>query len=370
MTDNITIALDTTTNAKQKAPELPAHVKLSVNHSTHLSHSESGWEAIKMASVFKDSSIEAANVDGGGAYKVQKFADAEKYVEAFAQSMDASLNDPEFFDLLNEKMTAEVRPFRTHPTPVQYALLADASVPFNPRNRYADDKDKPTTTVKFGEMVSVEPAETAIMFNHSVRLYDLNMETSGFTAHSLQNTVIQALVDVSASMTAQAATILDGSSYVRKTTAAKPTGSPREQAEDIIDILAVAVSEQSAFGVTLDEYCLLLPQSLEAILNRAAQRAGVQGVEELLGCGVMPYSGADRGLFLLPKRFNALSFRTHRNGDAFPVEMTRDAAHGAWIVEMRGVVDMVCDASTKDESGKTISLPTVAQIVLTSDSTK
>lgn len=348
----------TTTTQFSREAEQARKVNLQTQHATTAAHSESGWEQINMASVAPVRNVDGS-VDGGGAMLINTNVDASQYAESFAKSLDASLNDPEFIHRLNECLSAEIRPWRTEPTPIHLAMLADNSVRFNPTNRYADT-DKPTTTVKFGQMVTVDKATDAVMFNHSVSLYDFHMETAGFTEASLHSTIEQALVDVCASMSSRCVDMLIDAKLTRKVEVGKPTGVPREQAEDIIDLLSVNLT--AAYGATLSDYTLLIPASLEAILDRAAQRAGVDGVEELLGCGVTEYNGTDRGLFLLPRRFTKLSFRSTAEGDAFPVEMSRDSNKQAWVIEVRGCVDLIASATAKDADGVEVSLPLITQL--------
>ncbi|WP_313700367.1 hypothetical protein [Pantoea sp.] len=340
--------------------ELARKVNLQTQRATTAAHSESGWEQINMASIEPVRNIDGS-VDGGGNMLVTTNVGASAYAEAFAQSMDASLNDPEFLERLNECLNAEIRPWRTEPTPIQLATLADNSVRFNPTNRYAG-KNKPTTKVKFGQMVTVDKATDAVMFNHSVELYDFNMETAGFTEASLHNAITQALVDVCASMSSHCVDMLIEGKLTHKVEVEKPAGKPTDQANDIIDLLSISVSQSPAYGATLSDYTVLIPAALEAILDRAAQRAGVDGVEELLSCGVMEYLGEDRGLFLLPRRFTALSFRSTADGDAFPVEMTRYANKQAWVIEMRGCVDLIASATAKDVDGVDVKLPLITQL--------
>ncbi|MBS0894054.1 hypothetical protein JK211_08405 [Tatumella sp. JGM130] len=348
-------------NAEQKKrkEQALANVSLQTKHATVSGHEESGWNQVQMAAVAPVGPVEGA-VDGGGEVLVTSWSDSGAYAEAFAQSMDESLNDPEFIDRLNECLGAEARPYRTEPTPIALPLLADNSVKFNPTSRYADS-DKPKTTVKFGSMVSVEKAQSAVMFNHSVRMFDIHMDSAGMTQHSMQAMVEQALVDVCASMANHAADILSAGGLTEKVEVAKPSGKPSEVAEDILDLLAMNM--KTAYGASIAEFTLMIPQSMEPILDRAAQRAGVEDSEELLGCAIMTYAGADRGIFMIPRRFTSLSFRTASTGDVFPVTMSRDAGRAAWVIEMRGVVDIVADATAVDADGVEVKLPVITQLV-------
>ncbi|MFP1786015.1 hypothetical protein [Lonsdalea quercina] len=360
-TNKNTIDNGTLMNSKQKSrkEQTLARVPLQVKHSTTAAHADSGWEQVQMASVAPVSSVEGS-VDGGGEVLVTSFTDASAYAEAFAGSLDDSLNDPEFIHRLNDSLGAEARPYRTEPTPLHLAMLADNSVKFNPTSRYADS-DKPTTTIKFGEMVTVDKAQSAVVFNHSVRLYDIHMETSGFTQFSLQTAIEQALVDIVSNMASRSVELLDTAGLTEKVTVDKPMGKPMDVAEDIIDLLAVNMV--TAYGSGMSDYTLLIPQAIEPVLDRAAQRAGVEDTEALFGCSVLPYSGADRGLFLVPRRFTMLSFRTASTGDIFPVSLSRDAARSAWVIEARGVLDIVADAKATDADDVEVKLPVITQLV-------
>ena len=345
---------------KKRKEQALANIQLQTAHATTAAHEDSGWNQVQMASVAPVGPVEGA-VDGGGEVLVTSFTDASAYAEAFAGSLDDSLNDPEFIHRLNECLGAEARPYRTEPTPLMLASLADNSVKFKPTSIYNETKDKPKTTVKFGEMITVDKAQSAVMFNHSVRLYDIHMETSGFTYFSLQQAIEQALVDIVSNMASHSAELLDTAGLTEKVTVEKPTGKPMDIAEDIIDLLAVNM--KTAYGSGMSDYTLLIPTSLEPILDRAAQRAGVEDTEALFGCSVLPYSGADRGLFLVPRRFTMLSFRTASTGDIFPVSMSRDAARSAWVIEARGVLDIVADAKAEDKDGVEVKLPVIVQMV-------
>ncbi|MFP1890395.1 hypothetical protein ACLEEJ_03380 [Lonsdalea quercina] len=362
--DNGTLSSSATLmNSKQKSHKERAlsRISLQTKHATTASHEDSGWTQVQMASVAPVGAVEGS-VDGGGEVLVTSFTDASAYAEAFAGSLDDSLNDPEFIHRLNDSLGAEARPYRTEPTPLHLAMLADNSVKFNPTSRYAESRDEATTTtIKFGEMVTVDKAQSAVMFNHSVRLYDIHMETSGFTQFSLQTAIEQALVDIVSNMASRSVELLDTAGLTEKVTVDKPMGKPMDVAEDIIDLLAVNMV--TAYGSGMSDYTLLIPQAIEPILDRAAQRAGVEDTEALLGCSVLPYSGADRGLFLVPRRFTMLSFRTASTGDIFPVSLSRDAARSAWVIEARGVLDIVADAKATDADGVEVKLPVITQLV-------
>lgn len=358
-----------THEAYLKQPNAEARLKktvdLQVKHSRLAHHEDSKWSQINMATVAPVRPVEGS-VDGGNGSLISTNVDASVYAEAFASSMYDSLNDPEFIDHLNEELTAEIRPFRTEPTPIHLPLLADNSVRFNPNNRYTN-ADKPTTTVKFGQMVTVDKAIDAVAFNHSVELYDFTMETSGFTEASLEHAVRQALVDVCTAMSSHAVAMLVDAKLTNPVTVEKPSGKPKDQAEDVVDLLAMNVTP--AYGESVSDYTVLVHSSLKAILDRAAQRAGVQDISEYLGCGVEVYKGDDHGIFMLPRRFTMLSFRSTKDDIAFPVTMTRVANKQAWVIEMRGCMDLLASGTARDADGEEVSLPMITQLVWKTEDT-
>lgn len=124
-------------------------------------------------------------------------------------------------------------------------------------------------------------------------------------------------------------------------------------------------------GTSLADFVVLLPASLLAILERAAQRAGVADIETLIGASVQPYSGTDVGLFLLPKLFTSLSYREGRNGDVWKIEATCDGARQAWDIEILAVVDIVANGKVRVKllsdglQTETVAFPMITNIKLT-----
>ena len=121
--------------------------------------------------------------------------------------------------------------------------------------------------------------------------------------------------------------------------------NPRERAEDIIDGLTMNINQ--AVGTSLSDFVLLIPAKEVAGLERAAQRAGLSDVEDLLGCGSQFYSGADLGIFMLPKGMASLSFRKDSNGAVWQIHATRNPNAMAWDVEVIGVADVVTQAKVQ-----------------------
>jgi hypothetical protein len=100
-------------------------------------------------------------------------------------------------------------------------------------------------------------------------------------------------------------------------------------------------------GTSLEDFVVLLPVSLVAVLERAAQRAGKGSLQDLIGASVQPYSGPDKGLFLLPKLFTSLSYREDRNGDIWRIEATRNGNNLCWDLEIMTTVDIVANGKVR-----------------------
>lgn len=116
----------------------------------------------------------------------------------------------------------------------------------------------------------------------------------------------------------------------------------------------------------------MVPVSLRPILNRAAQKAGLQDINELVGTHVQVYNGPDRGIFLVPKQLAMLSFREDQNGDVWRVELSRNSNIPAWDLEVMAVVDVMATAVVEVKLGGSdwetipvaLPLPIINQIVL------
>lgn len=93
--------------------------------------------------------------------------------------------------------------------------------------------------------------------------------------------------------------------------------------------------------------------------------------ESLIGASVQPYTGTDRGLFLLPKLFTSLSYREGRNGDIWKIQATRNGAHQCWDIEIMTVVDIVANGKVKVKltadglQTQTVAFPMITNIKLT-----
>jgi len=97
----------------------------------------------------------------------------------------------------------------------------------------------------------------------------------------------------------------------------------------------------------MDHFAIMVPAKLEAVLERAAQKAGNSDLSELIGCTVCPYDGEDRGIFILPKDFASISFRTTKDDDVVNVILTRDSGRSGFNLELISVVDVMATGTVK-----------------------
>ncbi len=116
------------------------------------------------------------------------------------------------------------------------------------------------------------------------------------------------------------------------------------------------------------DYTLLVPEKYEAVLNRAAQKAGHSEISDLIGCPVAPYSGDDRGFFMLPQKYAMLSFRSTKDGDLIKVKVTREPNRAGYNMELIGAVDIMATGTVKVRDGvfdteKAAAYPLVHRVV-------
>lgn len=104
-------------------------------------------------------------------------------------------------------------------------------------------------------------------------------------------------------------------------------------------------------GNTLPDYAVLVPEKLEAVLDRSAQRAGHEDISDLLGCTVCGYAGDDTGVYLLPKRFASISFRSTKGAKTVDVKVTRNSNTAGYDLELISVVDVLATGSVKVKTG-------------------
>lgn len=269
--------------------------------------------------------------------------DPSVYVEALVAAAEDYLNGDEWREEAAERTPCEFRPAGSDATGQQIITMADRSVTFDPRKNW-DNQTISKGAVLAGSVIFTEPTDTALVISHRVTILDHNIQ-AGFTVGSLAQTADKILRDIEHSAAGKIAAILSTAPSTESVSTAKPTGKPVEIAEDLIDILTMHINQ--TVGTSLGDFVVLLPVSLVAVLERAAQRAGVEDIEALIGTSVQPYAGTDYGLFLLPKMFTSLSYREGRNGDVWKIEATRNGAHQCWDLEIMAVVDIVANGKVR-----------------------
>jgi hypothetical protein len=269
--------------------------------------------------------------------------DPSVYVQALVEAAEEYLNGDEWREAAMEATPCEFRPAGASATGQQIITMADRSVKFDPRKNW-DNQTVSKGEALAGSLVFTEPTDAALLISHRVTILDHNIQ-AGFTEGSLAQTADKILRDIELSSAGKIAGILSTAQSTEVFYETKPTGKPVEIAEDLVDLLTAHINQ--TVGNELSDFVVLLPVSLVAVLNRAAQRAGVGELEDLIGASVQPYSGNDYGLFLLPKMFTSLSYRENREGDIWKIQATRNGGHQAWDIEIMTIVDIVANGKVK-----------------------
>ena len=249
--------------------------------------------------------------------------DPSIYVAALVEAAEDYLNGDEWRQAAMEATPCEVRPAGSEATGQQIITMADRTVTFDPRKNW-DNQTIEKGEVLAGSVIFTEATDTALVISHRATILDHNL-MAGFTVQSLEQTAEKMLRDIELSAAGKIAGILSTAPSTEVFSEAMPTGKPVEIAEDLIDILTMHINQ--TVGTSLSDFVVLLPVSLLAVFERAAHRAGVDDLEDLLGASVQLYSGTDYGLFLLPKYFTSLSYREGRDGNVWKIQATRNGAH-------------------------------------------
>lgn len=292
--------------------------------------------------------------------------DPSVYVAALVEAAEDYLNGDEWREAAIEATPCEFRPAGAEATGQQIITMADRTVTFDPRKNW-DNETVSKGEVLAGSVIFTEATDTALVISHRATILDHNIQ-AGFTEGSLAQTADKILRDIELNAAGKIAGILSTAPSTEVFSEAKPTGKPVEVAEDLIDLLTTHINQ--TVGTSLSDFVVLLPVSLVAVLERAAQRAGVGDIEDLIGASVQPYSGTDYGLFLLPKMFTSLSYREGRDGNVWKIQATRNGAHQAWDIEIMTVVDIVANGKVKVKltadglQTQTVAFPMITRITL------
>lgn len=298
--------------------------------------------------------------------ETQAATDVSVYVEALVEAAEDYLNGNEWREEAMERTPCEFRPAGSEATGQQVITMADRSVTFDPRKNW-DNQTVEKGEVLAGSIIFTEATDTALVISHRATILDHNIQ-AGFTVQSLEQTADKMLRDIELNAAGKVAAILATATSTENFSEAKPTGKPAEIAEELIDLMTTHVNQ--TVGTSLGDFVILLPVSLVAVLERAAQRAGLGSIEELIGAGVQPYSGTDHGIFMLPKLFTSLSYRERQDGNIWKIEATRNANAQGWDIEIMAVVDIIANGMVKvklTEDGlqtTPVAFPLVTRITL------
>lgn len=273
----------------------------------------------------------------------QAATDVSVYMEALVEAAEDYLNGDEWREAAMEATPCEFRPAGSEATGQQIITMADRSVTFDPRKNW-DNQTIDKGEVLAGSIIFTEATDTALVISHRATILDHNL-MAGFTVQSMEQTADKMLRDIEHSAAGKVAAILATAPSTESFSVAMPTGKPAEIAEDLIDILTTHVNQ--TVGTSLSDFVILLPVSLVAVLERAAQRAGQDSIEDLIGAGVQPYTGTDHGTFMLPKLFTSLSYRERQDGSVWRIEATRNPNAQGWDLEIMAVVDIIANGMVK-----------------------
>ncbi|EGB97513.1 MULTISPECIES: hypothetical protein [Pseudomonas] len=275
--------------------------------------------------------------------ETQAATDVSVYVEALVEAAEDYLNGDEWREAAMEATPCEFRPAGSEATGQQIITMADRTVTFDPRKNW-DNQTVEKGEVLAGSVIFTEATDTALVISHRATILDHNIQ-AGFTVQSMEQTADKMLRDIEHSAAGKVAAILATAPSTESVSEAKPTGKPVEIAEDLIDILTLNINQ--TVGNSLADFVVLLPVSLVAVLERAAQRAGLGSIEELIGAGVQAYTGNDHGIFMLPKLFTSLSYRERQDGNVWRIEATRNPSAQGWDLEIMAVVDIIANGMVK-----------------------
>ncbi|WP_063912555.1 hypothetical protein [Pseudomonas sp. p21] len=275
--------------------------------------------------------------------ETQAATDVSVYVEALVEAAEEYLNGDEWRKAAMEATPCEFRPAGSEATGQQIITMADRSVTFDPRKNW-DNQTVEKGEVLAGSVIFTEATDTALVISHRVTILDHNIQ-AGFTVQSMEQTADKMMRDIEYSAAGKVATILATAPSTESRSVAMPTGKPTEIAEELIDLMTTHVNQ--TVGTSLSDFVILLPVSLVAVLERAAQRAGQDSIEDLIGAGVQPYTGTDRGIFMLPKLFTSLSYRERQDGNIWRIEATRNPNAQGWDLEIMAMVDIIANGMVK-----------------------
>lgn len=305
------------------------------------------------------------------------------YVEALTESLSDTFNAPEFIEGLKDTgLNVEVRAPRTQPVPQIIHELKDRTFFFDREKRFVSAGTAPAGSVGSGTLnaggeIHIEPFK-AIGFSFATKVYDHHIMTNGFTKHTLEIAVENAIHEVCQSIAAAIANTLataDGCKSVKLAPLDTAGKSAAQVSEMLMDALAYNVN-QTGFADLLSEVSIIMPSGAEAMLEREATKNGFVDVEDMLGGAVvMGYDHSqvqEQAIYMVSKRLCAVSFATAKDGsgDIFKIQVSRDAGRQAWTIEGFGVLDVIAKAGTEiDVDGETVKTDIAHIVKITFDGT-
>lgn len=325
--------------------------KVNIENNDYIAMSEEDTQIMQV----NGTGLNGINLPGGNS--------SADYALALEESLNATFNDGEFESVVREHIfPCEFRPFGTDPTPIRTHLFGDRTVRFMHNGAFNPSEDAPTAKAIAGSAVVVSPVlnpetnKSGVMVSAATHISDFDM-MGGWTHGSLAQSVDNMIYQYNRKMFTAMADVLAGTPDLQTIEYAKLSGKPQDQAEDVLD--ALSLNLPTHLGGTMDHFAIMVPAKLEAVLERAAQKAGNSDLAELIGCTVCPYDGEDRGVFILPKDFASISFRTTKDGDVVNVILTRDSGRSGFNLELVSVVDVMATGTVKVKKDAHIESPRV-----------
>lgn len=275
-------------------------------------------------------------------------ADPQVYALQLAKMVKAMLNGVLKDAQDNIPFPVEVLPTRNSlPTPIIAHTLADRSVVVPVRG----GKRPEVVTVPSGQEIVVEPIEQAILISERTKLWDA--KSTGFTQGTLQQDALNICENVVRTINSKMVDVLESSKLLKTVELPVLTGSLTAKADTIMD--ALYEYTESSFGSEVTDYGIIAHESHLKALSRLAAKQGFGGedaIVDMLGTDIAYYNGADRGVFMMAKRFTALSFGCFRHdGENITVVLSRDGNTQSHDLEILGKVFVVAEAATTVKMG-------------------
>lgn len=224
-------------------------------------------------------------------------------------------------------------------------------------------------TAPSGTEITVEPIEQAILVSHQTKLWDAKAST-GFTQGTLQQDALNICDNVVRTINSKMVDVLESSKLLKTVELPVLTGSLTAKADTIMD--ALYENTESSFGSEVTDYGIIAHESHLKALSRLAAKQGFSGedaIVDMLGTDIAYYNGEDRGVFMMAKRFTALSFGCFRHdGENITVVLSREGDSQSHSLEILGKVFVVAEAATTIKMGTgsaTAVLPVVKRLSFT-----